>query len=167
MAERLAVVGTRSVTPEMGRFVTDKVVAALESGATIVSGGSTGVDYIAARAVYDQGLAGEQLELYLPLRMAAYIEGFWRRVEDGKATSEDVAPMVALLEQLHVESPAAIHDNTPFDELTAAAFHYRNRQIVERATGVLAVTRGASPGTNYTIAAAERAGKPVRAVDFS
>jgi predicted Rossmann fold nucleotide-binding protein DprA/Smf involved in DNA uptake len=53
MAERLAVVGTRSVTPEMGRFVTDKVVAALESGATIVSGGSTGVDYIAARAVYN------------------------------------------------------------------------------------------------------------------
>lgn len=166
MTKWLAVIGSRKIDAAMERDIREAVELALEDGWSIVSGGSTGADCVAARTVYESGLATERLKLYLPLNLELYAAGFRQRVARGVADADDTEQMIALLKTLQIEAPQVIHDDSDLTELTPQAFHRRNDQILACAERVLAFRCGKSTGTDATISKARRRGLVVEARDY-
>ncbi|PID31491.1 hypothetical protein CR983_00875 [Candidatus Saccharibacteria bacterium] len=161
MTKWLAVIGSRKVSDAMRADIERDVLAALADGWSIVSGGSTGADFEAARTVDGAGLAGTRLRLYLPIAADAYIAGFRARVQAGKADGNDTEAMIELLQKLRIEAPNCIHDTTKFTTLSSASFHARNDQIVVCADCLLAYRLGRSLGTDATIAKARQHAIPL------
>ncbi len=166
MNKWLAVIGSRAVTSEMQADIERDVCAALDDGWSIVTGGSTGVDHVAAQTVYNADLA-ERLRIFLPLALDNYIASFRQRVVDGKADHDDTEAMITLLLHLR-ELPDVIHETSEHRSLTPAAFHDRNQQIVDQADRLIAYRRdvarptGYVHGTDHTVEHAQSRGIPVR-----
>lgn len=56
MTKWLAVIGSRKINEAMESDIREAVELVLDDSCSIVSGGSTGTDYIAALGVYEMGL---------------------------------------------------------------------------------------------------------------
>lgn len=164
MAKWRAVIGSRVVTAIMTQDIEEDVTTALDNGWSIVSGGSTGADFVAARKVFDTGHY-DRLRIYLPVALSDYISGFRQRVASGKADEYDTERMIELLLKLSA-IPGIIYDATPYEELTPSAFWYRNRRIVDLADELVAFRSGPSAGTSYTIDYAKDRGVKLKFFDY-
>ena len=142
---RVAVVGSRSVTP-YGRQVTEKLAGDLaERGVVIISGLAIGVDAIAHRSALDAG-------------------GLTIAVLPGPVESVYPATNLRLADEILAKSGALLSEYSPGEGTHKHHFIARNRLVIGLAQAVLITEAAEKSGSLHTARFALEQGKDVLAV---
>jgi len=154
----MAIIGSRIATPDMLEAARHQTKKALDGGWGIVTGGAKGIDEEAIREVLKQN-AARKLTIYLPKSIEDQpheVRGLLRNAKNEGAVIEEYAG-AKLLKKTR---PNLILEKAPYGQAAMA----RNKLIIEKANAVVAVQKGASPGTQHAIKEALTKHKPVKRI---
>jgi len=145
VATTLAVVGSRKIPAQTGRWVEGLVSSAAERGVIVVSGGALGADAMAHRAAM---MAGRPTVSVMPCSVS----------EPRPRTNS------AMFRQIIQQGGALVGEYPPGTGVRS--FHYprRNRLIAALGDGTLVLRAGAESGTMLTARAAQAIERPLGAV---
>lgn len=145
--------------PGLGDDVRREVMAVLERGDGIVTGGALGVDFTATEVVLEQGLGEIRLQVIIPAPLEVYIANYRKRVSEGVV---GVEPVEKVIDQLNELKRIGVLRELGETEVNVRSYYLRNLEVVKACDELLAFQVNASPGTQNTIEHAREAGMPVR-----
>jgi hypothetical protein len=129
-------------------------------GDGIVTGGATGVDYVAMDEAMLIDPSASRLVVIIPANLESYIHDYYTNWCMEPVTKETIDALAALLQKIKATNPAALVE-MPYDSITQDHYNLRHSEEVARSNAVYAFQVNESPGTQDTIDKAITAGLPI------
>lgn len=148
-------------TEEVAKDVREQALKVLNEGNGIVTGGATGVDYVAMMEAMKFDPNGKRLQICLPTNIDNYILDYHTNWIKDLVTHEVVEELKLCIEDLNGSSPENIH-TLPYDnEITQDHYDMRHNVEVELSDEVYVFHVNNSHGTGDTVEKAKEAGLPI------
>ena len=154
----------RLLNSDVERDVRNKVRTILNEGNSIITGGATGVDYIATDEVmkYDKNL--NRIKIFIPSHFETYIKHYKSggEVRDGISHDEGVKLVVQLCKM----NSNVIESAGNFKIISQKEYDLRDAKTISIADELYAFRVNNSYGTSNTIKMAEKKGIKVYVTDY-
>jgi hypothetical protein len=141
-----------------------EILAALDDGKSIVTGGALGVDSRAARTALNYAMDGSRLKIILPTGRDTFILHHYNRARLHVITVRQADKLAWLLEE--AKQAGCIVEHPERAVVNKISYYARNQDVVDASDELLAFRVNDSAGTGDTIARARVKGIPVKVFTY-
>ncbi len=138
----------------------------IERGDGIVSGGASGVDYIATDEALKFNPSAKQIKIYFPTTLHIYSAHYRKRASEKVIIIDQAEMLISQLEKLVKTNKKSLIENRDNKVVNTETYYQRNMEVVKASDEFVAFCVNESAGTQNAVKKAKEKGILVRKFEY-